>query len=94
MREEKYRLPKENELSELGKALQLIKGIAEANPEIDQKIWNSLFLNYVANCFEQSGASYEMFCEELDRVKMFYKRFWMKASHEQRDIQSQADSVS
>jgi hypothetical protein len=43
------------------------------NPQIESKIWISVFVGFLANGYRNTESTYENCCQNLDDIKEFYK---------------------
>lgn len=72
----KIRPPLETDQVNMDKAFQLIMDLMHTNKHIEPSLWAGAVFSVFVNGYQQSGFSYEEFCEELKRVSKHYKCWW------------------
>lgn len=76
----KERKPKPDDQECAQFAFQLIKEFMGVNRDVEPIMWLGAFWSIQAHSMRDSGYSFEVFCEQLDRVKQHYKGLWDEES--------------
>lgn len=74
----KKRESKPSDQDEAEKAFNLIKKLVIENPQIESSIWVAGCWSALVNCYQDSGMSFECFCQEMEDVKKCYRVWWEK----------------
>jgi hypothetical protein len=72
----KRRPPKKSDQKNVEKAFKILKETIQSHPEIEPTLWASAVWSILVEGYVNSGASYELFCDEWDRIKEHYKGFF------------------
>ena len=72
----KIREPKPNDQEQVQKALDLIKEVANLNPDIEATIWVSACYSCIVSSYINSGITYDEFIRDISNGFKIYKSWW------------------
>lgn len=72
------REPKDTDQDEVEKAHLLIHELMYEHPEIEPTLWAAAVWSVLVNGYIDSGATYDEFCEESDKLKTHCKPWFNK----------------
>jgi hypothetical protein len=67
---------KETDQEESEKGFQLLRKVMQDNPQIEPTLWVVAMWSCIVNAYIGSGMSHELFCEQCEKTKNHYKKWW------------------
>jgi hypothetical protein len=74
----KKRKPKKTDQEKTNEAFNLLLETMQKNDHIESSLWAGATWSCIVNGYINSDCPYEEFCEELERIKKHYEKWWEK----------------
>ena len=72
----KKRPSKVSDQENVERAYKILYKASRSETKIESTLWYGAAWSLIVNGYINSGSTYEEFCEEMDRIKEFYKAWW------------------